>query len=108
MKIDRTKLLHFVGENESLVQKMIHSFRVSIGNQINEMKSALIKQDFDKLTNQTHILKTKASYMGLQKLEMLTAALEKQSEAKIHTKETDKLVSDIGDEVLKIIKSEGW
>jgi HPt (histidine-containing phosphotransfer) domain-containing protein len=108
MNIDRNNLLHLMGGNESLVLKMINSFRSFIENLVSEMELSIRDLDYDNFINQAHNLKNQSSYMGLEQLQVLAVSLETEIEKKNGTEIIDKLVTEIEEEILKIRKSEGW
>ena len=80
--IDLDYLRNLSKGDKAFEKNMIRSFSEQIPAELSELKLAIEQQDYNKISNVAHNMKSTLSYLGLQKLAALLQQIEKESENK--------------------------
>ena len=78
MMIDREKLILMMDGDESMADTFINAFINQLGIQIPLIRSYSVNADLEMLSNSLHVMKSQASYMGLEEISNACENLEQQ------------------------------
>ncbi len=93
--IDRDKAVALMGGNASLADKLIAAFKAEVEEHISKLKRALESAAWSELSNQAHMIKTQAGYLGLDDLVNASHELEYATKSQVDAESASGLVSRV-------------
>ncbi len=91
--IDKQKAIALLGGNESLADKLIAAFTAEVADHIATLKSSSENGAWSDLSNQAHMIKTQAAYLGLDDLHEISRELEMATKADVEVEPVLRLVT---------------
>jgi len=105
--INYTKLKRLLNNDDQLTARYLIAFKEEVTTQLSVIRDSLKNNDWSRLSNCAHMLKSQIKYLGLPDLVDLAYVIEKDAENESNLDLMEVKVNDLDSRLSKMLKLNG-
>ena len=99
-----TRLRELLGNDDAMVVQFIEIFKEEVPAQLEGIREAIHRKDWDAISTLTHAIKSQVRYLELNELATLAQTIEKCAERRVQTESIPSLFNELESSLAAVIQ----